>query len=176
LLTDIERIDRLLQESLGYLRDNHPREASQRADLASVLQTVCDEFADMGHDVTYHGPARFVAEFKPLALMRAVTNLCENAVKFGSKAYVSLTEAAGEAVIDVADDGPGIPEQYRAGCEPFFKIDSARGGIGVGFGLREICAANSVFIRTVVAKVKDIRLACYLIPEWSIKSSSVNIL
>jgi signal transduction histidine kinase len=136
LLTDIERIDHLLKESLAYLRDNHQREASQRADLASVLQTVCDEFADMGQDVTYVGPSRLIAEFKPLALTRAVTNLCENAAKFGTKVDVTLIERAGDAIIDVMDDGPGIPEEYRARVrEPFFKVDAARRDADAGFGL-----------------------------------------
>lgn len=136
LLTDIEQIDRLLRESLSYLRDNHQREAPQRADLASLLQTVCNEFADMGHDVTYHGPARLVASFKPLALTRAVTNLCDNATKFGSRVQVELTTASGEAIIDVSDDGPGIPAEHRARVpEPFYKVDAARGKADSGFGL-----------------------------------------
>lgn len=136
LLADIERIDRLLKESLSYLRDNHQREAPQRVDLASVLQTVCDEFADMGHDVRYRGPQRLVARFKPLALTRAVTNLCENAVKFGTRVEVELRGGDGITIIDVMDDGPGIPGEYRNRVlEPFFKVDAARGGADAGFGL-----------------------------------------
>ncbi|MGF9567816.1 ATP-binding protein [Neorhizobium sp. JUb45] len=136
LLTDIEHIDRLLKESLGYLRDNHQYEASQRVDLASVLQTVCNEFSDMGHDVRYFGPARAVANFKPLALTRAVTNLCENGVKFGTSVEVHLRMENGRTVIDIVDDGPGIPEAHRSRVlEPFFKMDTARGGTDTGFGL-----------------------------------------
>lgn len=136
LLSDIEHIDRLLKESLGYLRDNHQYEASQRVDLASVLQTVCNEFSDMGHDVRYFGPARAVANFKPLALTRAVTNLCENGVKFGSRVEVHLRMKDGRTVIDIVDDGPGIPEAHRSRVlEPFFKMDTARGGSDTGFGL-----------------------------------------
>lgn len=136
LLTDIERIDRLLKESLGYLRDNHQQEAFQRADLASILQTVCDEFADMGHKVSYSGPARMVANFKPLALTRAVTNLCENGVKFATKLDVELRTDGRHAIIDVMDNGPGIPEEYRSRVlEPFFKMDAARGNTDAGFGL-----------------------------------------
>lgn len=137
LLGDIERIDRLLKESLGYLRDNYQREVSQRADLASVLQTTCDEFADMGHDVHYNGPARMVTNFKPLALTRAITNLCENAIKFGTHVNVGLRVVVdGQAIIDISDDGPGIPEQYRTRVlEPFFKLDTARQDTETGFGL-----------------------------------------
>lgn len=136
LLTDIERIDRLLKESLGYLRDNHQREEPQRADLASALKTICDEFADMGHDIEYRGPARMVSTFKPLALTRAVTNLCENAIKFGRHVDVELRFDAAAAIIDVMDDGPGIPVEYRTRVlEPFFKVDAARGDANGGFGL-----------------------------------------
>lgn len=137
LLGDIERIDRLLKESLGYLRDNYQREVSQRADLASVLQTTCDEFADMGHDVHYNGPARMVTNFKPLALTRAITNLCENAIKFGTHVNVGLRVVVdGQAIVDISDDGPGIPEQYRTRVlEPFFKLDTARQDTETGFGL-----------------------------------------
>lgn len=136
LLADIERIDQLLKESLGYLRDNHQYEETQRVDLASVLQTVCDEFADMGHDVRYLGPSRAVASVRPSAITRAITNLCENGVKFGTKVEVHLLMENAGAVIEILDDGPGIPETHRARVlEPFFKVDSARGGSDKGFGL-----------------------------------------
>jgi signal transduction histidine kinase len=136
LLGDVERIDRLLTESLSYLRDGHQREASQRADLASVLQTVCSEFADTGHQVDYGGPAKLVALFRPLAITRAVTNLCDNATKFGEKVEVSLRVVRDDLWIEVVDNGPGIPLEHRARVfEPFYKVDAARGGNTAGFGL-----------------------------------------
>jgi signal transduction histidine kinase len=136
LLGDVERIDRLLTESLSYLRDGHEREASQRADLASVLQTVCSEFSDTGHQIEYNGPPKLIASFKPLAIMRAVTNLCDNAVKFADHVEVSLRVAGDELHIEVADNGPGISIEHRVRVlEPFYKIDAARGGTAAGFGL-----------------------------------------
>lgn len=136
LLVDIERIDRLLKESLSYLRDSHQSEEAERVDLASVVKTICDEFNDTGHDISYRGPDRLVLKFQPLAVTRAVTNLCENATKFGTRAEVSVSVEAGAVVIDVADDGPGIPEQHRQRVmEPFYKLDAARGGADHGFGL-----------------------------------------
>lgn len=136
LLTDIDRIERLLKASLSFLRDNHQHEETQRGDLASVLQTVCDEFTDMGHEVHYDGPVHMITNFKPLAITRVMTNLCENAVKFGTIADVKLHTEDGWAVIDVTDNGPGIADFYRNKVlEPFFKIDAARGGADAGFGL-----------------------------------------
>ncbi|WP_416208105.1 ATP-binding protein [Chelativorans sp. M5D2P16] len=136
MLSDIEHLDRLLSESLGYLRDNHSREAVERTDIASMLQTICSEFSDVGFDLTYRGPNRLIANCKPLAITRAVTNLCDNATKFGSSVVVDLRENAGTMTIDVIDDGPGIPDPNKKRVlKPFFKIDSARSGANAGFGL-----------------------------------------
>ncbi len=136
LLNDIEQTDRLLSESLNYLRDDFKREALERADLASVVRTICNEFQDIGHSVDYVGPNRLVANFKPIALNRAVSNLCENATKFGTEVQIGLSSNDGLITIEVADNGPGIPaELHRKVLEPFFKVDSARSGADKGFGL-----------------------------------------
>jgi len=136
MLTDIQHLDKLLGESLVFLRDNYSHEAVERTNIASTLQTICSEFSDVGFDVCYRGPNRFIANCKPLALTRAITNLCDNATKFGSSVIVHLRENEDAMIIDVIDDGPGIPEPNKPRVlEPFFKIDSARGGANSGFGL-----------------------------------------
>lgn len=136
LLADIHRLEALLDESLAYLRDDHAREAVERVDVASILQTICSDFADIGHDIRFHGPNRLVARCRPLALGRAVANLCENATRFATRTDLTLTAGDGVFVIEVADNGPGIPEDQRARVlDPFFKLDTARRDGGTGFGL-----------------------------------------
>jgi signal transduction histidine kinase len=136
MLSDINHLDRLLGESLDYLRDNYRKEEFERTDIASSLQTICNEFADVGYDVTYRGPNRLIVNCKPLAITRAVTNLCDNATKFANAVTVELQMNAGAAIVEVADNGPGIPEAYRKRVlEPFFKMDAARNGTNSGFGL-----------------------------------------
>lgn len=136
LLTDILRIDSLLAESLSYLRDEYATETFQRADIASILQTVCSEFADVGLDVTYDGPNKLIVNCKPLAMTRVITNLCDNGVKFGSAVIVRLQEGSNQFVIVISDDGPGISAEMKVRVfEPFFKVDAARGQGRSGFGL-----------------------------------------
>ncbi|PYE86591.1 ATP-binding protein [Phyllobacterium leguminum] len=136
LLADIARINSLIKESLSYMRDDHHREQIERVDLATTLQTICNEFSDIGHNVVYDGPPHATAHFKPLAITRAVTNLCDNAVKFGNNVIVELRSTMETVVIEVADDGPGIPEESRLRVlEPFYKIDAARTRGDAGFGL-----------------------------------------
>ncbi|WP_137158163.1 ATP-binding protein [Rhizobium sp. FKL33] len=136
LLSDIIRIDGLLNEVLKYLRDDYASEPIQRADVASLLQTTCAEFADVGYQVRFEGPNRMIIDCKPLAIMRAVTNLCDNSVKFATEVIVSLQEYKTGCEIAVTDNGPGIPEHLRTQVfEPFFKGDDARGQGQEGFGL-----------------------------------------
>lgn len=137
MLRDIDQVSRMLDETLDYLRDDSKAEAVGRIELSSLLETICSDFADVGHDVSYAGPDRLVYECRPRALTRAVTNVVENAVKHGDKVVVELAALADGFAIDVVDDGPGIPAAMQArALEPFVKLDQARASVGsTGFGL-----------------------------------------
>ncbi len=92
LLADIDRIDGMLTDTLTYLRNDYATEPLELVNVASVLQTICSEFADLGHAVSYDGPNKLNAECRPVSMTRAVTNLCDNAVKFAHTVVVRLTE------------------------------------------------------------------------------------
>ncbi|WP_316191086.1 ATP-binding protein [Bradyrhizobium sp. SZCCHNS2096] len=137
MLRDIDQVSRMLDETLDYLRDDSKAEQLSRIELSSLLETICCDFSDVGHAVSYGGPDRLVCECRPRALARAVTNVVENAVKHGTEVVVSLAASAdGVIAIEVADDGPGIPPALQArALEPFVKLDQARSASGSGFGL-----------------------------------------
>lgn len=135
LFADIDHIDGLLTESLNYLRDEYATETVERVDVASILQTVCSDFTDVGLDVKYDGPNKLIANCRPLSITRAVANLCDNSTKFATAVTVQLQRCEGGFSISVADNGPGIPEALREKVfEPFFKADASRGAQS-GFGL-----------------------------------------
>jgi signal transduction histidine kinase len=139
MLGDITTVSRMLDETLEFLRDDAQAEGTSRIDLPSFLQTICSDFSDMGHAVSYDGPARMPFQCRPRALSRALTNIVENAVKHAGTVTVALAADADNGIrIDVIDDGPGIAAGlYEKVFEPFFKADNARGsGKGNnGFGL-----------------------------------------
>jgi signal transduction histidine kinase len=137
-LHEITRITHMLDETLNYLRRDVRSEELSRIDLPSLLQTVCVEFADVGHAVAYDGPPRLTWRCRPNVLARAITNIVDNATKHGAFVTVSLRLRDGHDVeIDVGDDGPGIsPELREKVFDPFFKGDAARGLVArSGFGL-----------------------------------------
>ena len=74
------------------------------------------------------------------AMRRAVSNLVDNAVKYGGKADVTLAPEAGRLAILVEDEGPGISRSEREKVfEPFYRSGNARdpstGGVGLGLSV-----------------------------------------
>ena len=134
---DLTVVSRMLDDTLEYLRDDARSETVARIDLASFLQTICSDFADVGHAVSYAGPPRLAYACRPRALSRAITNIVDNAVKHGRNVTVGLSRTTPDQIeIEVLDDGPGIPSPLRTKVfEPFFKADDARSEHNGGFGL-----------------------------------------
>lgn len=137
MLAEIAVIDEMLTETLAYMREVGQSEAASRIDLPSLVQTICSQFSDTGHDIAYRGPDRLAFVCRPHALTRALTNLVDNAVKFGAHVEVEVQADEAEVCVEVRDDGPGVAAELMARVfEPFFKGDDARGQTpGGGFGL-----------------------------------------
>lgn len=134
---DIAEMNRMLQELLDFF-DNGDAADMALSDLASLCQTVADDFTDMGADVTYVGPGRALAQIDHGGITRALSNLVDNAVKYAGAARIVLTADAGRIAIAVKDDGPGIPpDQLERMRLPFERLEPSRGGphSGIGLGL-----------------------------------------
>jgi signal transduction histidine kinase len=127
----------MVESVLHFLRDGQRREKSVMLDLATSLQTVCDQFVDLGYEVTYDGPDHVVVRAQADELQRAVTNLVDNAVRHGGKADLQVRLTPPVVTLTVEDAGPGIPGADKESMfEPFVRGDSARGMNGkTGFGL-----------------------------------------
>lgn len=138
MLADLDHMAALAQVALVHLSGTDSPEPFDKTDLPSLLQTIADQFADLGHAVTYEGPSRLAARVRHRDILRAVSNLVENAVRYGDKVVVSLNKLSDRRLaICVADNGPGIPPADREHLlEPFVRGDSARSSLpNSGFGL-----------------------------------------
>jgi signal transduction histidine kinase len=90
-----------------------------------------------------------MATARPDDLLRTVTNIVENAVRFGGDVTIRLTVAPDCVTVDVEDDGPGISDCDKVDMmEPFVRGDDARNmddatGFGLGLSIaRAIVAAH----------------------------------
>ncbi|MDP3408324.1 ATP-binding protein [Bosea sp. (in: a-proteobacteria)] len=140
IVADLVLMERMVGGALSYLRDGRASGSIVATDVPALLQTICDDFADLGHIVVYEGPIRASALCDADQMMRAVTNLVDNAIKFGGSVLVRLDDSDSAVIaVDVEDDGPGIPPDEREKVfAPFYRSDLARTlkqGSGFGLGL-----------------------------------------
>jgi signal transduction histidine kinase len=137
MLRDLDQMRSMLEAVLSFLRNDSKLEAMTLIDVASTLQLVTDQFADMGCKVSYDGPSHAMVTARPGDLHRAITNLVENAVKFAPRATIRLKISSRAVTIEVEDDGPGISDARKdIMLEPFVRGDDARNmDEGAGFGL-----------------------------------------
>jgi signal transduction histidine kinase len=137
MLSDLDQMRSMLESVLSFLRNDRKLESMTLVDIAITLELVTDQFADMGHRVAYDGPAHAMATVRPDDLHRSVTNLVENAVRFGASATIRLGVSSDTVTIEVEDDGPGISDARKeVVVEPFVRGDDARNmDEAAGFGL-----------------------------------------
>ncbi|MFB6464575.1 ATP-binding protein [Bradyrhizobium tunisiense] len=139
---DLDQMQSMLESVLSLLRSESAARPTL-VDVAALLQMVCDQFSDSGHAVHYLGPDRAAFIVRPDEIIRAVTNLVENATRFGTEVRVELLIAGDQIIIDVVDDGPGIPNEKKAAMlEPFVRGEEARtmdetAGFGLGLAITQ---------------------------------------
>ena len=141
----IEDITGSLDDILSLARVGRPSDPREPAELAALIASVVDEYEDMGEPVTFGDAPRIAAPVRVTWLRRALRNLIGNALRYGQTARLSLEREGGGAVIQVEDDGPGIPEdQIAAMLELFVRGEPSRnsetGGAGLGLTLARAIA------------------------------------
>lgn len=148
LASDIDQMDAMISATLGFVRDATRAGPREKLELSSLVESVLDEAAETGADATALPSERLVVEGDPVALRRLTANLVENALKYGVRARGRVFTEDGHAVIEVEDDGPGIPsEEQERVFEPFYRGEPSRsretGGAGLGLAVvRSIARAH----------------------------------
>ena len=113
MLQDIVTISDMLGETLAYVRGASQQEPVALADLPSLLETIATQFLDIGYEVSYRGPDRFTFVGRAQSIGRAVTNIVDNATKFGAHAEITL-RGLEEGAIEVgsATTVPGCRRRF----------------------------------------------------------------
>jgi signal transduction histidine kinase len=147
MLADLDQMRSMLEAVLSFLRNDRRPESMTLTDIASSLQLVADQFSDMGRKVSYVGPDHLTAMVRPDDLHRCVTNIVENAVRFGTETRIRLALSAEGAAIEIEDNGPGIAHERKdIMLQPFVRGDSARNmDEAAGFGLG-LSIANAIVL------------------------------
>ena len=160
--TDIVKMTDMIQSVLSYTQSEIVDDIHRPLSLTSLVRTIVDEFADMGKPVSFQEPViaaapihnifqskkskrqpvslrqkeNFVVKGDSIALHRAVTNLIDNALKYGRRATVSVMGSDTYAEISVLDNGQDISAQELDELtQPFQRGTNASYAPGTGIGL-----------------------------------------
>ncbi|NYZ13786.1 HAMP domain-containing protein [Azospirillum sp. RWY-5-1] len=147
MLNTIAEIQTMTEAALAFAREEATVEETRTVDLSALVESLCDDLADLGSDVRFTGGTRISLRCRPDALRRAIRNLVENAVRYGERARVRVGREPGGVEIVVEDDGPGIPaDQTEQVFAPFFRLEHSRnretGGVGLGLSIARTIARH----------------------------------
>jgi protein-histidine pros-kinase len=136
---DLDEIEGIARSVLEISRGLSAEEPISAVDLDAMVKRLVSDYAAMGSQVKVSGHAGAIPA-RPAALKRAVGNLVDNALKYGSDVTIELHDNRSHVTLAVCDRGPGIPaEDLPKVTTPFYRVESSRnrdtGGAGLGLAI-----------------------------------------
>jgi two-component system sensor histidine kinase MprB len=144
---ELDELGRLVEELLALAARDAPVREVVELDIRGAVTAAAERLTRRtGRDVTVDLPAEPVLmNVDPVGMAEIVGNLLDNAAKFApapAPIIAAVIARPGEAVIEVRDGGPGIPEAERAAVfDRFHRTPDARAIPGSGLGLAIVASA-----------------------------------
>ena len=137
---DFEELEVMVSRTLDFVRGLGSDEPAQPVDMNALLHSAQADMQETGKDVALEGAALAPYVGRALALKRCITNLVDNAVRYGGSARISVEDDERALRIRISDAGPGIPAaDLERVFEPFVRLDRSRnretGGTGLGLSI-----------------------------------------
>ncbi|MDR6641087.1 signal transduction histidine kinase [Luteibacter sp. 1214] len=149
LLTDLARLANIAEQLLDLQRLGRQPDTLGVLDLVALAREVSSDVAPLVLDAGYElamdapdHPVKIVGD--RLSLSRALTNLIQNAIVHAGGRGLIHVEVHDDGVLQVSDQGPGIPREERARVfTPFYRLQPSSVGTGLGLHLvQEIVARH----------------------------------
>lgn len=140
MLSTIADLDSMVAATLEFASDSAKQAPRRPTDLTALIASITDDLADGGLPVSMDSAQPIIWSCDPATLKRALTNLIDNAVKYGGSAAVAIRETPRGIEIAIDDTGPGIPEEELMHVfEPLYRLENSRsretGGMGLGLAI-----------------------------------------
>jgi len=157
MLEEVERLAAVVEGMLAVSRLDAGEAQAERVqfDLAELVLTTADQMSLLAEDkkitVRCDAEQRVTVEGDRARLKQVIVNLLDNAIKYtpnGGVVRLRVARDAGHAIVDVIDNGIGIPpDALPQVFERFFRVDGSRsrdqGGAGLGLSIvKSICTAH----------------------------------
>jgi signal transduction histidine kinase len=162
LETDIDNMIEMMNGVLSYTRSEMDLEEEIEISYNSLIESIVFDYQDLGEKVSFIKPEEKKIGFassiftgnkkvrtlqvnknhhllviaKPLSLQRAITNLIENALKYGRTATLSLEFTSQNITLVVEDEGKNASEELLETLKkPFIRGQNTGLTKGTGLGL-----------------------------------------
>jgi signal transduction histidine kinase len=144
-LADIDELDHIADSAVSLVHEEIQDSNGEVVRLDLLVSDVIAELRELRLDVSTAKTEAVHVVTKPLSLKRAVRNLLINAATHGGGATVTVSRKSESVIVEIVDDGPGIPDALLTRAfEPFFRVDRTRSAAGAGLGL---AIANEIIQR-----------------------------
>lgn len=145
LVADLTATLAMVKEGLDFARSTGTEEPFELVDVDSLIEAICNDATDAGSEVTCSSKVGKPISACPHILRRCITNLLDNAIKYGGFAQIIVRQENAKVIILIVDGGPGIPDdQLESVFQPFKRIENSRsrssGGTGLGLTIARIIA------------------------------------
>ncbi len=107
---DLKEMEDMVGAALDFMRGLDRSEAAQAIDVTALIESIAADAREVGGAVSVEGAVHAPYTGHPQSLKRCLTNLVDNAVKYGESATITVEDNAQHLRICVRDEGVGIPE------------------------------------------------------------------
>ncbi len=138
---DLDAMQEMVTSALETMRGlSESSEASHPIDIGALISSLKEDAEEAGHQVSVAGHPIQPLVGRAQALKRCLQNLLDNALAYGQRADITVSEEAKGLRISIADHGPGIPEaEMEKVFDPFYRLEASRnrntGGTGLGLSI-----------------------------------------
>ena len=132
----LDRVQSIVESIMAFSRAVLRDGDFQRVDLALLLDVVIEERCEQGDAAEMADTQPVIVSCRVNAIQRCLSNLVENACKYGGAAHATVSKDGDEAVINIDDNGPGIPEdELESVFQPFERLATDIPGSGLGLAI-----------------------------------------
>jgi len=137
LIQEIQEMDSIIGDFVTYVRSGTLEESNDH-DIVSIISESITQFSQMGHSINFLAPeSPITIKIKPISVKRMLTNIYENAFKYGkAPVIVNIIEDKKQVKVCIIDSGEGIKESdLDAIFKPFVIAQNLDNTFGSGLGL-----------------------------------------
>jgi heavy metal sensor kinase len=161
MLEEVDRLAEIVESLLALSKLDAGEATSERVefDLGELAATTAEQMSLLAEDkkitVICEAEPHVRVEGDRARMKQVVVNLLDNAIKYtpnGGRVLLRISREGREAILDVADNGVGIPvDALPHMFERFFRVDDSRsrdqGGAGLGLSIvKSICSAHGAAV------------------------------